>query len=403
MSSGTITQPAAISTAPRGPAPVKDFCEFFAGIGLVRLGLADSGWNCVFANDLDEKKQQMYERHFGPDEHYCRADVWNTDEIVAAIPGQPFLATASFPCVDLSLAGHWKGFSGEHSSSFFGFTRALQALGPRKPSLLLVENVAGFVTSKSGRDFVAAAQELAGLGYWLDAFYLDARHFVPQSRPRVFVVGVQADCVAAAPVAIQQPGFTLNDPWQQAISANQELRPGRLTAIMRGTTLKTGWMATRIQLPNHQPDGLETVIDCDDSAAWWKQAEVDRHYAMMSERHREQVDQFVQNGERRVGTIFRRQRRDKTRAEVRFDGLAGCLRTPRGGSAKQIVIAIDRGAVRMRWMSAVEYARLQGAADFRLLPNERQMMFGFGDAVCVPAIRWIDHCVLGPIHAACVP
>jgi DNA (cytosine-5)-methyltransferase 1 len=98
-----------------------------------------------------------------------------------------------------------------------------------------------------------------------------------------------------------------------------------------------------------------------------------------------------------VGTIYRRKRHVQMRAEVRFDGIAGCLRTPRAGSAKQIVIVIEKGEYRIRWMSPKEYARLQGAADFPLVGTRNQQLFGFGDAVCVPAIAWIDKQVLTPI------
>jgi DNA (cytosine-5)-methyltransferase 1 len=85
---------------------------------------------------------------------------------------------------------------------------------------------------------------------------------------------------------------------------------------------------------------------------------------------------------------------------VRFDGLAGCLRTPRGGSAKQVVIVIERGEVRMRWMTPREYARLQGASDYVLPENIIQGLFGFGDAVCVPVIEWIDRNMLTPVFEA---
>jgi DNA (cytosine-5)-methyltransferase 1 len=118
---------------------------------------------------------------------------------------------------------------------------------------------------------------------------------------------------------------------------------------------------------------------------------------MLNDRHRAHIDDFLRAGERFVGAGFRRRRQGATRLEVRFDKLAGCLRTPRGGSARQIIVVADQGQLRMRWMSAIEYARLQGAERFTLLPNERQMLFGFGDAVCVPVIAWIDRCVLTPL------
>ena len=126
------------------PRLEKTFCEFFAGIGLVREGLEPGGWRCIYANEISGKKQQMYEARFGASQHFHLGDVRETDEVVGRIPGRPFLATASFPCVDLSLAGRYQGFGGERSSTFFSFLDAVRALGDRKPAVVMLENVAGF-------------------------------------------------------------------------------------------------------------------------------------------------------------------------------------------------------------------------------------------------------------------
>src|SRR5436190_7938172 len=78
--------------------------EFFAGIGLTHLGLSTHGWNCVYANDIEPKKKRMYEACFGPANYYHVEDVWRTERILQRIPDRRAgLATASFPCVDLSL------------------------------------------------------------------------------------------------------------------------------------------------------------------------------------------------------------------------------------------------------------------------------------------------------------
>lgn len=143
---------------------------------------------------------------------------------------------------------------------------------------------------------------------------------------------------------------------------------------------------------------LESVIDLDDGQEWWEADQVERHYRMMSDLHRGKVDALVAAGETWVGTVFRRKRGDDLRAEVRFDGLAGCLRTPKGGSAKQIVIAVVRGKLKMRWMSPREYARLQGAPDFPLVGPRTRQWWAFADAVCVPAVAWIDTHVLTPLY-----
>jgi DNA (cytosine-5)-methyltransferase 1 len=363
--------------------PEKTFCEFFAGIGLVGEGLRSSGWACLYANDVNAQKKQLYEARNGASAYYHLEDVNNTAEIVARIPGRPALATASFPCVDLSLAGHYRGLEGRESSTFFAFARVLTALEGRRPPLVLLENVPGFLTSRQGQDFVTAAETLAALGYRLDAFVLDARHFTPQSRRRVFVIGAGPE--VPPPAARPTPPASL-------------LRPFNLVRVLSTLQLPTGWLNLALPDPPECALRLENAIDLDETQTWWEQPEVDRHYRMMSDDHRLQVNALRHSLFTRVGTAYRRVRRDGQRTEVRFDGLAGCLRTPRGGSGKQIVIAVGEGRLRMRWMSPREYARLQGAPDFPLVGGRNQQLFGFGDAVCVPVVGWVDRHVLTPLY-----
>lgn len=373
-------------------APEKTFLEFFAGVGLVDEGLRPSGWRCVYANDIEERKRQMHFLRNGSADYYHLEDVAKTDEIVARIPGRAFLATASFPCIDLSLAGHFKGFEGKHSSTFFGFAEVLKRLGDRRPPLVMLENVLGFLSARKGKDFEAAAAALAELGYWLDAFVVDAANFVPQSRPRVFVIGMASDMAAALPAHRRMKG--LPSPLAEAT----RLRPDAVVRFMDTLKLPTGWAPLPLPNPPKRRKKLEELIELDDGQEWWGENEIQRHYRMMSARHRHQVDVYLAAKTSFVGTIFRRVRRDGQRAEVRFDGLAGCLRTPRGGSGRQIVIAVDGGRLRMRWMSTMEYARLQGVGDFPLTLPRNQLLLGFADAVCVPVISWIDKHALTPLY-----
>ncbi len=384
---------AAESTKPKKakafPAP-KTFCEFFAGIGLVREGLAVSGWECVYSNDIDWKKREIYESRFGPSDHFHFGDVWNTDEVIARIPDQTALMTASFPCTDLSLAGHYRGLEGKHSSTFFGFAKVLEALEGRRPPLVMLENVPGFLSSNKGQDFTRAVQCLATLGYWLDVFVLDACHFTPQSRPRVFVIGVSDQ---HKPFQNEEPSGGWLWPTEHAGS----LRPDPVIRFKHRLQLATGWLTLPLPEPPQNNHSLSDLIDLDDGQAWWDEAEVQRHCEMMSELHRRKVEDIRTSKQRWVATIFRRIREKRMRAEVRFDGRAGCLRTPKGGSGKQIVIVSDNGKLRMRWMNPREYARLQGVPDFPLVGTTIQQLWGFADAVCVPAVSWIDRHVLTPL------
>ena len=83
-------------------------------------------------------------------------------------------------------------------------------------------------------------------------------------------------------------------------------------------------------------------------------------------------------------------------AEIRFDGIAGCLRTPKGGSARQILLQVGKGEVNVRLLTPRECARLMGAEDFNLSGTANEALFGFGDAVCVPVVTWIAENYLNP-------
>ena len=81
----------------------KRVAEFFAGIGLMRMGLSQAGWKTIWANDLDEKKWDMYRANYN--EGYSEFILGDVHNIKGSDLPDCELATASFPCNDLSLAG----------------------------------------------------------------------------------------------------------------------------------------------------------------------------------------------------------------------------------------------------------------------------------------------------------
>jgi len=379
----------------------KTVYEFFAGIGLVHEALRKEGWRCVYANDIDQKKRQMYEGHYGPSNHYHQCDIWNTEIVLDRMQEEAFLATASFPCTDMSLAGKMRGFDGAESSAFFGFLEILNRLGEKKPPLVLLENVTGFLHSHGGDDFATAAGELAKLGYWLDCFIIDARYFFAQSRQRLFLIGYHESIMGPPLVRQDEENSLFQDVWLQAIQRADNLRPKKLLHAMETMELVTGWATIDTGSPKQANYSLNDFLDTDQKQNWWGNEEVTRHYEMMFDRHKQKIDAIRSHRKQTVIlTAFRRVREGRQRTEVRFDGIAGCLRTPRGGSAKQIVIVIKNGKLMMRWMSPREYSRLQGAVHYELPENAIQGLFGFGDAVCVPVIQWIDHHILTPVFNA---
>jgi DNA (cytosine-5)-methyltransferase 1 len=372
--------------------------EFFAGIGLTHLGLSAHGWKCVYSNDFDPKKKRMYEACFGPADYYQVEDVWRTERILQRIPERVVeLATASFPCVDLSLAGNLKGLSGDQSGAFYGFVKVMKKLRDlgRLPKALLVENVIGFLSSHDGKFFRIVLQELSDLGYFLDAFIVDAKHFTPQSRPRLFIVGFQEPFIPGR--TRHRSFFSQGSFFENPAPVESGVRPVRLLENLSKTKLKTGWVP--LCLPSLPPvnRSLHEQIDTDDSQDWWKEWRVRKHLAEMHLRHVRRMRELRNAKHLSVGTIYRRVREGRSRSEIRTDGLAGCLRTPRGGSSKQIVFLAGEGKIRMRWMSPREYARLQGCPDYPITVDRNEALWGFGDAVCVPVIGWIAENVLSQL------
>jgi DNA (cytosine-5)-methyltransferase 1 len=106
-----------------------------------------------------------------------------------------------------------------------------------------------------------------------------------------------------------------------------------------------------------------------------------------------------------VGAAFRRIRVEDgvrvQRLEARFDGLAGCLRTPAGGSSRQMLLLLDDGKVRARLLNPREAARLMGLSeDYRLPQRANAALKLCGDGVAVPVVRWIAEEILEPALAA---
>lgn len=348
------------------------------------MALEESGWVLAFANDIDLDKREMYDGHFkDAAEHFDTTDI----HLLAAdqVPAVE-LATASFPCTDLSLAGGRLGFKGQHSSTFWGFMRVIEGMKERKPPLVLIENVSGFLTSHGGQDFHSAMKALNDLGYFVDPFILDAKWFVPQSRVRLFVVACNQHLT------------------QYRTSTTESLvRPAQLTQfIARHADIQWRFFAP-LTPPSNSLSKLKDIIEKLDSdhPEWWSKERAEYLYNQMSKRHKAVADRMIDKHTWSYGTVFRRVRKQpdgskRSMAELRADGIAGCLRTPRGGSGRQILFKAGYGKYAARLLTPRECARLMGADDFEIVTSKNQALFGFGDAVCVPAVKWIADHYLNP-------
>ena len=361
------------------------FYEFFAGGGMARVGLGEA-WSCAFANDFDPAKAATYRVNF-PDAvaHFHDGDVWKLGP--ADLPGAVDLAWASSPCQDFSLAGPRAGLAGRRSSAFFGFWRLIEGLAAeqRAPRAIVIENVSGLLTTHGGRDFAALGEALAAQGYCFGALEIDAAAFLPQSRPRVFVIATRAPPPAR---------LTGASPFHT--------RAVRAAAAALPRALAERWIWWGTSKPPRRNTDLAAILEPDGAVAWHDAARTRRWLDLMAPLHRARLEALKANSDRAVGAVFRRMRVEQgarvQRAEARFDGLAGCLRTPRGGSSRQILVVVDGGQARTRLLTGREGARLMGLADDYVLPEATTgALHVVGDGVAVPVVRFLAERLIEPL------
>jgi len=370
--------------------PPATFYEFFAGGGMARTGLGD-GWTCLFANDFDFRKGLAYQANFGA----AALKVGDVRDVVLEdLPGVADLVWGSFPCQDLSLAGVGAGLNGERSGTFYPFWDVVGALGRdgRAPRIVALENVCGTLTSHRGRDFQAICRTFADAGYRYGALVVNAELFVPQSRPRLFVIGVRED-VEIDP-ALLSPG---------------PIAPFHTRSLCRAVeavpeAARSGLVWWNLPTPEHRVRTFaDEIEETPTDVAWSTPSETERLLALMSPLNLAKVEAAKRAGRRMVGGVYRRTRHDGSgaklqRAEVRFDDVAGCLRTPAGGSSRQTILVVDGPKVRSRLISSRETARLMGLDDSYVLPKTYSEAYHLtGDGVVVPVVRHLARHIFEPL------
>ena len=376
-------------------SPPLTYLEFFAGGGMARAGLGE-GWRCLAANDFDPMKTATYAANWG-DAHLTCADVASL--VPAAMPGTADLAWASFPCQDLSLAGSYAGLGrfddlkATRSGAFWAFWRLMRGLiaEGRGPRAIVLENVTGALRANGGRDFAALCGALSASGYRYGAVVVDAADFVPQSRSRLFFLAFSGD--VSIPDALHGSGPSPRWHPRALVEARSAI----------GAESAGKWLWWRLAPPDPRSVELSDIIETEPKDVRWHSAkETSRLIAMMSETNLAKLAQARRNGRAAVGFVYRRTRpgpsgQGQQRAELRFD-LAGCLRTPAGGSSRQTVLLVEGDIVRSRLLSPREAARLMGLPDSYRLPTRYNDAYHVaGDGVCVPVVRFLADRILEPV------
>jgi DNA (cytosine-5)-methyltransferase 1 len=294
------------------------------------------------------------------------------------------------------VADTGEGLKGDRSGTFWPFWKLMRALATegRPPRMIVLENVCGALTSHEGKDFAAIGAALASGGYQFGAVVMDAAHFLPQSRPRLFIVAVRSTLpvpglIADGPIA----------PWHPSalIVAHEKL----------SKRAKAAWTWWRLPPPPARNTAFSDLIEATPKGVEWHTPEETKHLlSLMSSVNLAKVESAKKAGRRMVGRIYRRTRTDGDgakvqRAEIRFDDIAGCLRTPAGGSSRQSIMIVQGSMVRSRLLSPREAARLMGLSEDCVLPeNYNEAYHLVGDGVAVPVIRFLAAHILEPILAS---
>jgi DNA (cytosine-5)-methyltransferase 1 len=337
------------------------YIELFAGGGMARAGLG-SGWRCLLANDADPKKAVSYRANFGRERlRVCDVAYLTPGRDIPARPAD--LCWLSPPCQDQSLAGDRAGLDGSRSGAFRPSWKLIEGLiaDNRAPKIIALENVVGLLNSPAGADVAGIREAFERAGYAHATAMIDAARFLPQSRPRVFIIGVRT-----------------------ALGVNVKAYVDRAIAALPICNSRL-------------IDILDLGVRCHTAE---ETAEV---LALMAPLHLAKIEEMRRAGRWVARTYFRRRRPDGSggkvqRAEIRADEVAGALRTAAGGSSIQSLIAVNGEAVRTRRLTPRECARLMGLPDsYRLPGNDVEAYDLLGDGVCAPIVMHLATHVFEPI------
>jgi DNA (cytosine-5)-methyltransferase 1 len=346
------------------------FVDFFAGSGLVTQGVKHA---CapVWANDICPRKAAIYTANHGPG-HFHPGSI---EQVRGTEIPQGDIVWASFPCQDLSLAGKMGGLAASRSGLFWEWLRVLDEM-PVKPSVIALENVVGLLSANGGGDFRLLYHALRERSYKVGPMLLDARHWVPQSRPRVFVVAA-LDHLDTSALEDKGTNWLHPEVVQRAIAPLDDI---------------VFWSIPR---PRKRAKSLGDLIDWE--APVFEEARAQALFSLIATNHRLLLDKLPPN-QRAAFPGYRRTRHGKQVLELRFDDLSGCLRTAEGGSSRQFLLLHDAGEWNARLLTPREAARLMGAPDsYKLSPNYNEAYSAMGDAVAVPVVKHLADHLLVPL------
>lgn len=208
--------------------------EMFAGIGsqakaLENLEADFTHWKVI---EFDEKAVKSYNAIHGTS--FETSDIRSIHAGDLEINDRDiyiYILTYSFPCQDLSMAGHQRGMSkgsGTRSGLLWEVERILDECGGNLPQILLMENVPQVIGKKNIKDFQLWRKRLEELGYSNYVSLLNSKDYgIPQNRERCFMVSILGNYSYVFPKK-QKPKKRLKDMLESNVPESYYLSDARL-------------------------------------------------------------------------------------------------------------------------------------------------------------------------------
>ena len=363
--------------------------EFFAGGGLARLGLG-AGWTCTFANEIDKVKGKAYADNFGAaDLKVCDIAELRSEDL----PDQADMAWASFPCTDLSIAGGGAGIDAPRTGALWRFLDLMQALREctRAPRIICLENVPALLSARHIDGFRRLVIRLGELGYRVGALLIQASHFVPQSRERLFIIAVNYKLSSHLPAG--EPVSTWHSKaLQNAVAGFSK-------------EVQDNWVWFSVPEPKIAAPSLSAFVEQEaDGQCWHSAQETSSILENMSDLNRRALAVNRSDTGPMFFTACRRTRITKAGKtvlnEINKHGIAGCIRPAKGGASRQLILEVSEQRVRSRLMSVREAARLMGLPEtYRLPVSQTAALNLLGDAVVAPVVTHLARHLIDPLLA----
>lgn len=364
--------------------------EFFAGVGGVSFGL--NHFKTIWANDFCLMKAQTFALNHRGVEFICD-DITNISS--TDVPSTT-LVSATYPCTNTSCAGDRTGLLGVKSGVVYRWLDLMKCKGGAAAyPFAILENPTGIIARNQGNDLRDLVLQLNKLGYAVNLMVVDAKHFVPQSRPRIFI-----NCIDSALISTNiTPIVSISDlPSCKSLLTNP-LRKW----IARNLDLDLISVACN-SLPTRTLQ-LESVIDLHDpNTENWADAHFKEELInLLVGKQLINFHKLVNSPFKSVSTVSRRGRTRPdgssfNATEINMTGVAPAQRPYKGGSSRCWILIAGQGSSAFKVVTPRESARLMGFNDsFQLPTSNKEAYQCTGDSVVPEAVCWVEKNVFKPL------